>query len=82
MPPLPPFQRAGVVPTLCTPIPASLIDIIPQKNTFQSIFDKVGYIRIIHQLVGHVYSLVPLAMADHRLARQIPRRCCNMFFYY
>jgi len=33
-------------------------------------------------LVGHVYSLVPHAMADHRLARQMPRRCCNMFSYY
>jgi len=33
-------------------------------------------------LVGHahVYSLVPLAMADHRLARQMPRRYCNAFF--
>jgi len=33
-------------------------------------------------LVGHVYSLVPLAMTGHRLARQIPRRCCNIFSYY
>jgi len=30
-------------------------------------------------LVGHVYSLVPLAMADHWLARQMPRRCCNTY---
>jgi len=36
------------------------------------------YIKIIHQLVGHVYSLVPLVMADHRLARQMPQT----FFYY
>ena len=46
------------------------------------------YIKIIHQLVGNVglrptvYSLVPLAMADHRLEKQMPRRCCNMFSYY
>jgi len=33
-------------------------------------------------LVGHVYSLVPLVMADHRRARQMPRRCCNMILYY
>ena len=32
--------------------------------------------KIIHQLVGHVYSLVPRAMADHRLAWQMPWRCC------
>jgi len=38
--------------------------------------------KIIHQLVGHVYSLVPLVMTDRRLARQTPRRCCNTFFYY
>jgi len=25
-------------------------------------------------LVGHVYSLVPHVMTDHRLARQMPRR--------
>jgi len=25
----------------------------------------------IYQLVGHIYSLVPIAVADHRLARQI-----------
>jgi len=30
-------------------------------------------------LVGHVYSLVPVAMADHRLAWQMPRRSCNVF---
>jgi len=29
------------------------------------------HIEIIHQLVGHVYSLVPTAVAQHRLARQI-----------
>jgi len=35
-------------------------------------------------LVGHVhvYSLVPLMMADHRQAPQMPRRYCNTFFYY
>jgi len=33
-------------------------------------------------LVGHVYSLVSLAMADHRLARQMPQRCCDMFSFY
>jgi len=42
-------------------------------------FDKVGHIKIIHQLVGHVYSLVHLAMPDDRLARQMPRRSCNVF---
>jgi len=36
--------------------------------------NKVGSIKIIDQLVGHVYSLVPLAMADYRLARQMPRQ--------
>ena len=40
------------------------------------------YIKMIHQLVGHVYSLVSLVMADRRLAGQMPCRCCNMFFYY
>ena len=45
-------------------------------------FDKVGDIKIIHQLVGHVYSLAPLAVPDHRLARLMPRRCCYMFSYY
>jgi len=30
----------------------------------------------------HIYSLVHLAMAYHRLARQMPRRSCNMFSYY
>ena len=30
-----------------------------------------NYIKIIHQLIGHVHSLVPLVMADHRLAWQI-----------
>jgi len=49
-----------------------------QKNIFQLIFQKVH--KIIHQLVGHIYSLVPLAMADHRLARQMWQRYCNMFF--
>jgi len=38
-------------------------------------------IKIIHQLVGHVYSLVLFAMADPRLARQFPRRYCNTFYY-
>jgi len=33
-------------------------------------------------LVGHVYYLVPLVMADHRLDRQMPRRYCNTFFYH
>jgi len=37
---------------------------------------------MIHQLVGHVYSLVSLVMADRRLAGQMPRRYCKMFFYY
>jgi len=34
------------------------------KRTF---FDQYSrkYIKFIHQLVGHVYSLVPLVMADH-----------------
>jgi len=31
-------------------------------------------------LVGHVYSLVPLQMADHRLARQMRRRYCFLLF--
>jgi len=47
------------------------IDKLPKKNIFQSIFQKVAYIQIIHQLVGHVYSLVPLVMVDRRLARQM-----------
>jgi len=37
------------------------------------------YTKIIHRWVGHVYSLVPFAMADHRLARQMPQRSCNVF---
>jgi len=37
---------------------------------------------MIHQLVGHAYSLVKLGMADYRLARQMQRRYCTMFFYY
>jgi len=37
------------------------IDKIPKKNIFQSIFQKV--LKIIHQLVGHVYSLMPIAVA-------------------
>jgi len=45
------------------------IDKIPKKNIFQSIFQKVNYIQIIRQLIGHVYSLVPNAVTDHRLAR-------------
>ena len=32
---------------------------------------SIKYIKIIHQLVGHVNFLVPIAVADHRLARQI-----------
>jgi len=30
----------------------------------------------------NIYSLVPLAIADHRLAWQMPQRYCNMFLYY
>jgi len=43
------------------------------KNTFQSIFQKV---HTNYPSIGwsHVL-LVPFAMADHRLARQMPRRC-------
>jgi len=33
-------------------------------------------------LVGHIYSLVPFVMADHRIARQMPRRYWHTFFYY
>jgi len=40
------------------------------KITFFKEYSR-KYIKIIHQLVDHVYSLVPIAMADHRLARQI-----------
>jgi len=53
---------------------------IPKTNTFQSVFQK--YKNNIHQLVGHAYSLVPLVMADHRLARQMPGRCCNILIYF
>jgi len=51
------------------------------KITF---FDQYSrkYIKIIHPLVGYVYSLVPLVMADHRLARQMPRGICNTFLGY
>jgi len=59
----------------------ALIDKITEKNIFQSTFQKV-HTNFIHQLVGHVHSLVPLTMADHRLAWQMPRKCCNMFSYY
>jgi len=38
--------------------------------------------KIIHELVGRVYSLVPLAMADKRLPKQMPRKYCNMLLYY
>jgi len=48
-------------------------------NTLQSIIQKVH--KNYHQLVGDVNSLVPLATADHMLARQMPRRCCDMFSY-
>jgi len=37
------------------------------------------HINIIHPLVGHAYSLVPLAMAVHRLAGQMPPRYCMRF---
>ena len=40
------------------------------KRTFFNQYHRM-YIKIIHQLVGHVYSLVHLAMADHRQAKQI-----------
>jgi len=40
------------------------------------------YIKIIHQMAGHVYYLVTLAMAEHRLARPMPRKCCNIFTNY
>jgi len=42
------------------------------KITFFKQYSR-KYIKIIHQLVSHVYSLVPTAVADNRLARQIIR---------
>jgi len=38
------------------------------KITFFKQYSR-KYIKIIHQLVGHVYSLVPIAVADGRLLR-------------
>jgi len=46
------------------------IDKIPKKRTFFNKYFR-KYIKSIHQLVGLVYSLVPIAVADHRLAWQI-----------
>jgi len=43
------------------------------KRTFFNQYSR-KYIKIIPQLVGHVYSLVPLVMADRRLPGQMPRR--------
>jgi len=40
------------------------IDKIPKKNIFQTIFYKVAYIKIVHQLAGQVYSLVPIAVVE------------------
>jgi len=36
------------------------------------------YTELIYQLVGHVYSLVHLGMAHHRLAGRIPQRHCRL----
>jgi len=44
---------------------------IPNKSIFQTIFQKLAYVKILHQLVCHLYSLVPIAVADHKPARQI-----------
>ena len=49
------------------------------KRTFFNQYSKKD-IKIIDQVVGHVYPLVHLGMADYRLARQMPQRYCNMFF--
>ena len=54
-----------------------------QKYLKSTLFNQYSteYIKIIHQLVDQVYSLVPLAMANHRLARQMPRSWI-IFSYY
>jgi len=38
-------------------VPDFAFDKIPKKNSFQSIFQKVCYIKIVYELVGHLYSL-------------------------
>jgi len=38
-------------------VPDFAFDKIPKKNSFQSIFQKVHYIKIVYELVGHLYSL-------------------------
>jgi len=44
--------------------------IIYLKGTIFNQYSR-KYMKSIHQLIGHVYSLVPIAVADHRLVRQI-----------
>jgi len=49
------------------------------KRTFFNQYSR-KYIKIIHLLVGHAYSLVPLAMADHSQASTADAASyCNMF---
>ena len=51
------------------------------KRTLYNQYSR-KYKKIIHELISHVRSLVPLTMAGHRLARKMLRRYCYIFSYY
>jgi len=57
---------------------------LPSRGLLQAFWGGQSWAdtALIHQVVGRVYSVMRLAMADHRLARQIPQRRCNIFLYY